>query len=83
MEHYKLDPASDLTSPGLAWDAMLLQTKVELELINDVDMLSIMGKQKKKRTLLCRLQATCEGKQQIHSGLQPRGKLELPDVVGR
>ena len=45
MAYYKLDPANYLTSPGLAWDAMLLQTKVELEFINDVDMLSMIEKQ--------------------------------------
>ena len=37
----EVGPASDLTSPGLAWDAMLLPTQVELELIDDVDMLLV------------------------------------------
>jgi hypothetical protein len=39
MEHYKLDPAWYFTSPGLAWDAALKLTRVELELITDYDML--------------------------------------------
>ena len=47
MQYYKLVPANYLTSPGLAWDALLLQTKVELELTNDVDMLSMIEKQKR------------------------------------
>lgn len=47
VAYYKLDPAGHLTSPSLAWDAMLLQTKVELELINNVDMLSMIEKQKR------------------------------------
>lgn len=36
---YKLDPANYYTCPGLSWDAMLLYTNVEIELITDVDML--------------------------------------------
>lgn len=36
---YNLDPAHYFTAPGLSFDAMLKQTKVELELITDVDML--------------------------------------------
>ena len=37
MAMYELDPAHFLTSPGLAWQAMLKMTKVKLELITDVD----------------------------------------------
>ena len=35
---YKLDPAHYFTVPGLAWDAMLKLTKVELELLTDPTM---------------------------------------------
>ena len=35
---YGLDPCHYITSPGLAWDAMLKMTKIELELMSDVDM---------------------------------------------
>ncbi len=38
MAHYKLDPAHYYTSPGVAWDVMLRMTKVELELLDDIDM---------------------------------------------
>jgi len=38
MRNYKLDPAWYYTSPGLAWDAALKKTIVELELLNDYDM---------------------------------------------
>ena len=38
LENYSLDPAHYYTAPGLSWDAMLLYTNVELELITDVDM---------------------------------------------
>ena len=38
LETYKLDPAHYFTSPGLSWDAMLKYTKVNLQLIEDVDM---------------------------------------------
>ena len=30
LEHYRLDPANYLTAASLAWDAMLLKTRVEL-----------------------------------------------------
>ena len=36
--HYRLDPCHYMTSPGLAWDAMLKMTKTELELISEIDM---------------------------------------------
>ena len=39
LENYKLDPGHYLTAPGLAWDACLKMTKVNLELLTDVDML--------------------------------------------
>ena len=39
LEHYGLDPAHYLTAPGLAWDACLKMTGVNLELLTDVDML--------------------------------------------
>ena len=38
LTYYKLDPLHYLTSPGLAWDAMLKMTKINLELITDIDM---------------------------------------------
>ena len=36
--NYGLDPTHYLTSPGLAWDAMLKMTKINLDLITDIDM---------------------------------------------
>ena len=36
---YELDPAHFLSAPGLAWQACLKKTEVELELITDPDML--------------------------------------------
>ena len=38
LENYEIDPAYYITSPSLFWDAMLKQTKVELELLSDIDM---------------------------------------------
>ena len=38
-KNYGLDPAWYFTSPGLAWDAALKMTDVELELMSDYDML--------------------------------------------
>ena len=51
MSYYKLDPANYLTAASLAWDAMLLKTGVELELITDLDTLNMI--EKSKRGGLC------------------------------
>lgn len=37
MNLYKLDPAHYFTAPGLSWDAMLKYTRIELELLTDID----------------------------------------------
>ena len=37
LENYKIDPAYYFTSPGLFWDAILKETKIELELLSDID----------------------------------------------
>ena len=39
IKHYKLDPCHYYTAPGLAWDACLKETKQDLELLKDYDML--------------------------------------------
>ena len=44
MENYKLDPAHYFTAPGLAWDACLKITGVELELLSDINMLLMIEK---------------------------------------
>src|SRR5271163_4427875 len=37
LEYYKLDPCHYISAPGLSWDACLKMTKIELELISDID----------------------------------------------
>ena len=44
IKNYKLDPAHYYTAPGLAWNAALKITKVELELLTDIDMLLMVEK---------------------------------------
>jgi hypothetical protein len=44
LENYKLDSCWYFTSPGLAWDASLKVTKVELELLTDYDMILMIRK---------------------------------------
>ena len=44
LDNYKLDPAHYFTAPGLAWDACLKMTNVELELLSDIDMLLMIEK---------------------------------------
>ena len=39
LKHCKLDPAYYYTSPELVWDACLKETKQELPLLRDYDML--------------------------------------------
>ena len=39
LENYELDPAHSVSLPGLAWQACLKKTNVELELLTDYDML--------------------------------------------
>ena len=44
LENYELDPAHYYTAPGLAWDAALKVTDVNLELLSDIDMLLMAEK---------------------------------------
>ena len=44
LKNYGLDPVYYYTAPGLAWDAMLKMTKINLELLNDVDKLLMIEK---------------------------------------
>ena len=45
IEINKLDPAHFLYATGLAWQACLKKTKVELELLTDIDMLLMVEKE--------------------------------------
>ena len=47
LEYYKLDPANYLTAASLAWDAALLKTKIELELITNQEILTMIEKSKR------------------------------------
>ena len=38
IDYYELDPAHYYTAPGLSWDACLKMTKIELDLLSDIDM---------------------------------------------
>ena len=44
LEHYGLDPAHYFSAPGMSWDALLQKTKVQLELLTDIDMHLFMEK---------------------------------------
>ena len=44
-ENYGIDSAHHYTAPGLAWDAALKMTKIELELLSDYDMLLMIQKE--------------------------------------
>ena len=42
LELYQLDPVKFLSTSGLSWQASLKKIKVELELLTDIDMLSMV-----------------------------------------
>ncbi|XP_047035542.1 uncharacterized protein LOC124641502 isoform X1 [Helicoverpa zea] len=42
LKYYKLDPAHYVSSPGLSWDAMLLYTGVQLDLISDLEIYELL-----------------------------------------
>ncbi len=44
LDYYKLDPAHFYTLPNFAWEAMLLKTDIELELIHDLEMYEMVEK---------------------------------------
>ena len=45
IEIYELDPAHYFSAPGLAWQACLKKTGVELELLTDIDMFLMVEKE--------------------------------------
>ena len=47
LENFRLDPANYITSASLAWDALLLKSDIELELITDVEILDMFEKSKR------------------------------------
>ena len=44
LEIYELDHENFFSAPGLAWQAVLKQSKVELELLTDIDMFLMVEK---------------------------------------
>ena len=44
LKNYGLDPVYYYTAPGLAWDAMLKMTNINLELLSNIDMLLMVEK---------------------------------------
>ena len=44
LKKHELDPAHFLSLPGLAWQACLKKTNIELELLTDYDMLLMVEK---------------------------------------
>jgi hypothetical protein len=47
LESYQLDPANYISAPGLAWDAMLKMTGIELDLISDLELFSFFEDMKR------------------------------------
>lgn len=51
--NYNLDPAFYLTAPSLSFDAMLLKTKVKLDLLSDLEMIRMIQKGIRGGICLC------------------------------
>ena len=45
MQYYKLDPENYISASSLAWDAMLYKTGIELELVSDCKVFSMIQEQ--------------------------------------
>ena len=52
MEIYELDPVHFLSAPGLAWQAYLKKTGIELELLTDNNLLLMIEKELEKVQLM-------------------------------
>ena len=48
LKIYELDPARFHSAPRLAWQAGLKKTKAKLDLLTDIDMLIMVGKEKEQ-----------------------------------
>ena len=44
LREFQLDPAHFYSSPGLSWSAMLKMTKIELQLLTDIDILNFVSR---------------------------------------
>ena len=44
LREFQLDPAHFYSAPGLSWSAMLRMSKVELQLLTDIDMLNFVSR---------------------------------------
>ena len=75
LKNYKLDPAWYYTSPGIAWDAALKMTRVELELLNRSGYATHVRERNQRRNLY-HLSKIRESKQSIY-GRRLRSQLSL------
>ena len=62
LKHYKLDPCHYYTAPGLAWDACLKETRQNLQLLKDYDMLMMFERGRGGITHISKRYATANNK---------------------
>ncbi|XP_015117962.1 uncharacterized protein LOC107041751 [Diachasma alloeum] len=71
---YKLDPLHDYTAPGLAFDAMLNCTGVNLELLTDIEMHLFIEKGIRGRMAQCSNRYTCAHNKYMGEKFDPNQK---------
>ena len=62
IEIYELDQAYFLSAPGLAWQAFFKKTKIELELLTDIDMFLMAEKRIREYVSICINTSICNNK---------------------
>ena len=67
LKIFEHDPVHFISTPGLAWQACLKRLNIQLDLLTDIDILSMV--EKEIRQNMSYNQKTCKSQQEIHKKL--------------